>query len=632
VGQEVPREPALTDIGAPEGGFAVLARRVGNHATQQLLQRLVQDQAQTHPTLRRTGVEGPERGEVVILQTRLNEDGADPALDVDGVFGSRTETAVKAFQTRHGLAVDGVVGIRTWGLLDELATQGIAGPTSTVLDETTPVTQAQHDAVEQILHPGLGSGSSAPEADTDTETETETDTESGPETTTVPEETTDTPVDSTPTPPTSPAMTDTGPGNAYETEMIAALDTLAADTIARPVTTPAVDMAHANRVADLAKREVERYFGATIALASRRPSGDWHPGSSRMGLADATTRPVDEGDILGWTDYFMDNGSYPPAAVGSTHHYDNTRARPDRAEHDRVRAVWLNGGGRDKVRQMIRAWPAEASTGTVFLQLRDPMYQTRVGMWLLFQTMIHEFMHLVTHPNYGRVADAIGGGARDILIEGMDDHMTMQVWDDIRPRIATDDSLRATVEGPFHTSPVVAEDYEADSEIDQTVKGSHYDSMGDADRIAEEVGEGNARAAFFMGHVEALGLGASSSGEQSLTGMAFWRADAGGEPDEYVVRAGGETLEQILEKTGAGEVQDASGTTYDDPSHHFAAGETLQIPGLRWHTTIAEDTLGQVANQHGVTLEALERANGLPHRRGSQRVPDGTLLMIPVAP
>jgi hypothetical protein len=451
----------------------------------------------------------------------------------------------------------------------------------------------------------------------------------------VPEETTETestPADSTPAPPTSPAMTDTGPGQAYETEMVAALDTLAAETIARPVTTPAVDMAHANRVADLAKREVERYFGATIALASRRPTGDWHPGSSRMGLADATTRPVDEGDILGWSDYFMDNGTYPPAAVGAAHHYDNTRARPDRAEHDRVRAVWLDNGGRDKVRQMIRAWPAEASTGTVFLQLRDPMYQTRVGMWLLFQTMIHEFMHLVAHPNYSRVADAIGGGGRDILVEGMDDHMTMQVWDDIRPRIATDDTLRATVEGPFLTAPVVAEDYEADSEIDQTVKGSHYDSMADADRIADEVGEGNARAAYFMGHVEALGLGASSSGEQSLTGMAFWRADAGGVPDEYVVRAGGETLEQIQDKTGASEVQDASGTTVDDPSHHFAAGETLQIPGLRWHTTIAEDTLGQVANQHGVTLEALERANGLPHRRGSQRVPDGTLLMIPVSP
>ena len=36
---------------------------------------------------------------------------------VDGVFGPRTETAVKAFQTSHGLAANGVVGPDTWAAL-----------------------------------------------------------------------------------------------------------------------------------------------------------------------------------------------------------------------------------------------------------------------------------------------------------------------------------------------------------------------------------------------------------------------------------------------------------------------------------------------------------------------------------
>ena len=40
-----------------------------------------------------------------------------PPLDVDGMFGPRTENAVKAFQKYYGLGVDGVVGPLTWAKL-----------------------------------------------------------------------------------------------------------------------------------------------------------------------------------------------------------------------------------------------------------------------------------------------------------------------------------------------------------------------------------------------------------------------------------------------------------------------------------------------------------------------------------
>ncbi|MDR9793622.1 peptidoglycan-binding domain-containing protein [Aeribacillus composti] len=32
----------------------------------------------------------------------------------DGIFGPKTEAAVKAFQKKHGLKQDGIVGPKTW--------------------------------------------------------------------------------------------------------------------------------------------------------------------------------------------------------------------------------------------------------------------------------------------------------------------------------------------------------------------------------------------------------------------------------------------------------------------------------------------------------------------------------------
>ena len=58
---------------------------------------------------------GSKGSDVKTLQELLNQNGY--SLDVDGVFGSKTQAAVKDYQTKNKLAVDGIAGNETWGSL-----------------------------------------------------------------------------------------------------------------------------------------------------------------------------------------------------------------------------------------------------------------------------------------------------------------------------------------------------------------------------------------------------------------------------------------------------------------------------------------------------------------------------------
>ena len=67
-----------------------------------------------HPTLRR----GSKGEEVRLMQTLLAKDGS--SLEIDGIFGVGTMSAVMSFQKRHKLVVDGIVGPKTWAELDKM--------------------------------------------------------------------------------------------------------------------------------------------------------------------------------------------------------------------------------------------------------------------------------------------------------------------------------------------------------------------------------------------------------------------------------------------------------------------------------------------------------------------------------
>ena len=72
---------------------------------------------------------GAEGEDVKKLQTKL---GVDPI----GKFGPKTEAAVKAWQSEHGLAADGIVGEKTWAVIMGI-TEQVSAPV--VITEPAPL-------------------------------------------------------------------------------------------------------------------------------------------------------------------------------------------------------------------------------------------------------------------------------------------------------------------------------------------------------------------------------------------------------------------------------------------------------------------------------------------------------------
>ena len=84
-------------------------------------------------TLLRVGSRGDDVKQMQFyLRIISNSNSAIPAITADGIFGSATERAVRAFQQFYGLTVDGLVGKLTWNKIYEVYTgiiNGLLAPT-----------------------------------------------------------------------------------------------------------------------------------------------------------------------------------------------------------------------------------------------------------------------------------------------------------------------------------------------------------------------------------------------------------------------------------------------------------------------------------------------------------------------
>ena len=84
---------------------------------------------------------GSQGSDVTELQKLLNQNGYQ--LDTDGIFGSKTQAAVKDYQTKNNLDVDGIVGNNTWGALTKAQTAAApSAPAATQPAATQPTAPA----------------------------------------------------------------------------------------------------------------------------------------------------------------------------------------------------------------------------------------------------------------------------------------------------------------------------------------------------------------------------------------------------------------------------------------------------------------------------------------------------------
>lgn len=93
---------------------------------------------------------GSQGSEVTELQKLLNQNGYN--LKEDGIFGTNTQNAVREYQQKNGLSVDGIVGNNTWDALTKANTGAATTPAATTPTETTPAatnTGFKYDAYQE---------------------------------------------------------------------------------------------------------------------------------------------------------------------------------------------------------------------------------------------------------------------------------------------------------------------------------------------------------------------------------------------------------------------------------------------------------------------------------------------------
>jgi hypothetical protein len=271
----------------------------------------------------------------------------------------------------------------------------------------------------------------------------------------------------------------------------------------------------------------------------------------------------------------------------------------------------------------LAQWSERGERGITLLSAFDPGADAdkaeRTKRWAIFATAMHETLHLSTHPRFSTAAKG-----RGTMVEGFTEMFTVDTLNHpsagVLPSVRAGklEPLRKRVEGAL-TTP------KPDTGVitDRKSPGQYVPHREAAERIRDGgtpvaggpahggIGETGARAAYFQGHVEYLGLDA--------TGAQLAGAPPVGAPRQLRVPAGIASVDELAWRSGVPKAT----LLADNPGLATPLPATAVLAGCREHVVVLADathpvtgtrtrtpeTRANIATQHGVSEADLARAN-----------------------
>jgi hypothetical protein len=229
-----------------------------------------------------------------------------------------------------------------------------------------------------------------------------------------------------------------------------------------------------------------------------------------------------------------------------------------------------------------------------------PNIADRSRMWRTWHTAVHEYLHNLVHPAFGRTVRG------PVMREGFTEYFTKGVLTKAAPVAHQNQGLVAKVEGGIFsppTTPALVGPY--------ATPKSYAANLSHVENVAAKVpGGANAiRAAYFQGHVEKLGIDPATSTFVAAPPATF-------DPSLVDVPAGMTDLNDVALRTGVplGDIRTANPALKEKSP----LPPKLHLPQVREHKVVgisdaggvvATEAAEQIAVQNGVSVDALKFAN-----------------------
>lgn len=290
-------------------------------------------------------------------------------------------------------------------------------------------------------------------------------------------------------------------GRSYEADILETLTREVAEIYPRAVQRngrPRHDWAPYEVIAREAKEATDDLYGAYNVAGSPMTSAGPMPN-----LLDVRDQSYSNSGLVQFANYLVTGHSpiypvYPGQRIHGPHNADLSRPVEAGILRNAITTWMSDATNLDHLLEVRKGWSGVQSGGRIFIQRWDMGDESanRRQFWEMFQTMIHEYLHKITHPNFSARARSLGRQREQVFTEGGTSYFDKRVWDSVFPQeIASNATLRQEIEGavyPYDASVIPAH--------------SGYAQMDQFARMTNQVGEENAKAAYFKGEVDKIGM------------------------------------------------------------------------------------------------------------------------------